>query len=148
MTRTDLSASEARRIALAAQGFDRPRPRGRVDDLIFRRHEFTEHWVHEASIVPMSAWPLLHYRRQSHRVRPHSFDRFLLRDPPTLVASCARSACAVHSPRRRCRLLRGAIGGCLPPGWPRCHARYARPTSDVAHWQSPTGNGTSLGSMT
>ena len=31
MRRSDLSASEARRIALAAQGFDRPRPGGRVD---------------------------------------------------------------------------------------------------------------------
>jgi uncharacterized protein YcaQ len=37
MTRTDLSASEALRIALAAQGFDRPRPRGRVDVRHLRR---------------------------------------------------------------------------------------------------------------
>ena len=119
-----LSASEARRVALAAQGFDQPRPRGRVDirhvrrvihrlgllqidyvnvlvpaqyqvpfsrlgpydrtrldELVYRRREFTEHWAHEASIVPMTAWPLLRYRRLSHRVRPYGFDRFLKRDP-------------------------------------------------------------------
>jgi uncharacterized protein YcaQ len=35
--RVTLSSSEARRIALAAQGLDRPRPNGRVDIRHFRR---------------------------------------------------------------------------------------------------------------
>src|SRR5262249_47616740 len=116
----DLSLAEARRIALAAQGFNRPRPPGRVgleavrrvvhqlgllqldyvnvlapahyqvlfsrlgpyersrlDDLVYRRREFTEQWAHEASIVPMNAWPLLQYRRDEHRVRPYGFEAFL-----------------------------------------------------------------------
>src|SRR5260370_17894693 len=37
MSRESLSLSEARRIALAAQGFDRPRPRGRVGVAQIRR---------------------------------------------------------------------------------------------------------------
>jgi uncharacterized protein YcaQ len=120
MLRKDLSIDEARRIALAAQGFDRPRPAGpvqarhlrrvirqlgllqidyvnvlvpaqyqmpfsrlgpyqmsRLDDLIYRRREFTEQWAHEASIVPMETWPLLRHRMQTHRVRPWGFEKFM-----------------------------------------------------------------------
>lgn len=119
-----LSLPEARRIALAAQGFGRPRPAGRVttdhlrrtirqlgllqldyvnvlapahyqvpfarlgpyersllDDLVYRRREFTEQWAHEASIVPMETWPLLRHRMETHRVRPWGFEKFLEQNP-------------------------------------------------------------------
>ena len=112
--RTSLSASEARRVALAAQGFDRPRPANPTDARHFRRalhaigvlqldfvnvlipahflmiwsrlggydrprferflydsREFTEQWAHEASIVRVSDWPLLEYRRSSWRPWRH-----------------------------------------------------------------------------
>ncbi|MGI9247996.1 MAG: winged helix-turn-helix domain-containing protein [Woeseiaceae bacterium] len=105
--RNSLSASEARRIALAAQGFDRQRPVAATDARHFRRAmgavgvlqldfvnvlvpahylvlwsrlgaydrsrfehflycsgEFTEQWAHEASVVPVSDWSLLHHRRR------------------------------------------------------------------------------------
>jgi uncharacterized protein YcaQ len=124
MAQTSLSLSEARRLALAAQGFDRPRPKGRVgvshirrtikqlallqidyvnvlapahyqvlfsrlgpydrsqlDDLIYRRREFTEQWAHEASIVPVETWPLLRHRMERHRVRPWGFEEFLDKNP-------------------------------------------------------------------
>jgi uncharacterized protein len=123
-TKTDFSAAEARRIALAAQGFDRGRSSGRVglsdlrrvirqlglvqidyfnvlapaqyqvlfsrlgpykmsllDDLVYRRREFTEQWAHEASIVPVETWPLLRHRREAHRVRPYGFEKFLESEP-------------------------------------------------------------------
>lgn len=112
-TSVTLSISEARRIALAAQGFDRPRPEGRVDirhlkktinrlgllqidsvnvlerahyvplfsrlgpydkarldDLLYRDGEFTEQWAHEASHLPVDAWPLLRHRMAKHRYLP------------------------------------------------------------------------------
>jgi hypothetical protein len=114
-----LSLSEARRIALAAQGFDLPRPgrvtiadvrrvihrlgliqidpvnvlvpahyqvlfsrlgpydRSLLNTLIYRKREFIEQWAHEASIVPVESWPLLQYRRDTHRVRPWGFETFL-----------------------------------------------------------------------
>jgi uncharacterized protein len=124
-SQNEFSLPEARRIALAAQGFDRPRKvgglvrRGDVsrtikqigllqidyvnvllpahyqvlfsrlgpydktllDELVYRRREFTEQWAHEASIVPIETWPLLHYRRATHRVRPYDFELFLEAQP-------------------------------------------------------------------
>ena len=119
-----LSSGAARRLALAAQGFLQPRPRGRVDirhirrtvqrmgllqldyvnvlvpshylvlfsrlgnydrskldQLAYDRREFIEQWAHEASMVPASSWPLLRQRRESHRVRPHQFEKFLEANP-------------------------------------------------------------------
>src|SRR6195256_1865055 len=124
MSRDDLSQDEARRLALAAQGFDRPRPSGpvdgthlrrtirqlgllqldfvnvvvpahyqvpfsrlgpyersRLDDIIYKRREFTEQWAHEASIVPVETWPLLRHRMAAHRVRPYGFEQFLTQNP-------------------------------------------------------------------
>ncbi len=120
----EISIQEARRIALAAQGFDRPRPAGRItaahvgrtirrlgliqldyvnvlvpahylvlfsrlgpynrgllDEVVYRRREFTEQWAHEASIVPVELWPLLRHRRELHRPRPWGFDEFLAAQP-------------------------------------------------------------------
>ena len=114
-SRLKLSLAEARRVALAAQGFDRTRPgvapdarhfrrvmqalglvqldfvnvlmpahflifwsrlgpydRARLEALLYRRGEYTEQWAHEASIVPVSAWPLLDYRRRAHRLHEES----------------------------------------------------------------------------
>lgn len=118
-----LSIGQARRIALAAQGFDRPRPpavtRGHLrriirrlgllqidfvnvlvpshylvpfsrlgaydtallDDIVYRRREFTECWAHEASIVPVETWPLLRHRMLGHRWHPRGYDRFVERHP-------------------------------------------------------------------
>ena len=110
--RERLSLGEARRIALAAQGFDRPRPTGvanvahlrrvirqigllqidsvsvllpahyqvpfsrvgpydrsRLDALIYRDREFTEHWAHEASILPVEHWPLIRHHLSPHERR-------------------------------------------------------------------------------
>jgi hypothetical protein len=117
-----LSLTEARGIALAAQGFDRPRPSERVgighirrtiqrlgllqidcvnvlvpahyqvlfsrlgpydrrllDNLVYRRREFTEQWAHEASIIPVATWPLLRHRMATHRVRPYGFEYLMER---------------------------------------------------------------------
>src|SRR2546425_5386121 len=124
MAHAELSLSEARRLALAAQGFARPRPSGRVgahhlrrairqlglvqidyvnvllpshylvlfsrvgsyhrpllDELVYRRREFTEQWAHEASILPVECWPLLRHRMATHRVRPWGFESFMQRNP-------------------------------------------------------------------
>jgi len=52
-------------------------PRDLLDELVYRRRHCTEHWAHEASIVPMETYPLLRYRRERHRVWPYGFETFL-----------------------------------------------------------------------
>jgi uncharacterized protein len=54
-----------------------PYNRELLDDLVFRHREFTEQWAHEASIVPVESWPLLHHRRETHRVRPYHFEAMM-----------------------------------------------------------------------
>jgi uncharacterized protein YcaQ len=107
-TLESLSAADARRISLSAQGFGHSGrqsvadiadvvrrlgllqldfvnvlvpahylvvhsrigayERQRFDEQVCAGTEFTEQWAHEASIVPMDAWPLLDYRRREFRV--------------------------------------------------------------------------------
>lgn len=112
-----LTLDEARRIALAAQGFDRPRParpgarqigetirrlgvvqidcvnvvipahyqvlfsrlgpypRKAFDRVVWQSGEFTEQWAHEASIIPVSSWPLLRHRMTLARFKGWPMDR-------------------------------------------------------------------------
>ena len=119
-SRDSLSLGETRRIALAAQGFDRPRPTGpvnaghlrrvirqiglvqidsvsvlvpahyqvpfsrlgpydrsRLDDLVYRKREFTEQWAHEASILPVEHWPLIRHHLGPHERRWRALAQFM-----------------------------------------------------------------------
>jgi len=58
-----------------------PYPRRLFDEVVYGRRQFIEHWAHEASIVPIETWPLLEYRRSTHRARPWVFGKFLARHP-------------------------------------------------------------------
>lgn len=44
----------------------------RFNQTVYERGEFTEQWAHEASIVPVHCWGLLHHRRQRYRPWPNS----------------------------------------------------------------------------
>src|SRR6266851_3887440 len=83
MSRSDLSLNDARRIALAAQGFDRlgPYPRTQFDKVVYESGEFTEQWAHEASVLPVEIWPLLRHRMETHRVRPWGFEKLMAQIP-------------------------------------------------------------------
>lgn len=44
-----------------------PYARATFQKAVYGSGRFTEQWAHEASIVPVSSWPLLDYRRQSYQ---------------------------------------------------------------------------------
>jgi uncharacterized protein YcaQ len=119
----EITLDEARRIALAAQGFGRPRParpsaqdiaatirslglvqidcvnvlvpahyqvlfsrlgpydRAAFDRVAYGSGEFTEQWAHEASIVPVSTWPLLRHRMNVGRFENWGFMAVVRRHP-------------------------------------------------------------------
>ena len=41
--------------------------RDRLQTFLYGNGAYTEHWAHEASIVPARYWPLLAYRRERHQ---------------------------------------------------------------------------------
>src|SRR5947209_15363927 len=113
----EITLDEARRIALVAQGFGRPRParptareiaatirslglvqidcvnvvvpahyqvlfsrlgpydRATFDRVAWASGEFTEQWAHEASIIPVSTWPLLRHRMTLERFKGWNIER-------------------------------------------------------------------------
>ena len=58
-----------------------PYDTARLDDIAYRRREYTEQWAREASLVPVAWWPLLRPRREEFRVRPWGFQEVFDRHP-------------------------------------------------------------------
>jgi len=50
-----------------------PYDRAAFDRVVYRSREFTEQWAHEASIIPVSTWPLLRHRMNLDRFRRWPF---------------------------------------------------------------------------
>ena len=158
-----LSLVEARRIALAAQGFGPRHPRqagaprigglirklglvqidyvnvlvpahylvpfsrlgpyrrGLLDQLASAGGGFTEHWAHEASILPVEHWPLFRHRMETHRVRPWGFEKFIEQNPAyvdhVLAEIRARgplTAEDLHVPEGVSRRIPGTWGRTVP----------------------------------
>ncbi len=102
--------------------------RAQLDELVYRRREFTEHWAHEASIVPVDAWPLFRYRRLAHRVRPRGFERALRREPgysrqvlAQIRAQGALTAAELPSPTTGERRLPDSWYGTIPRAMAEWH---------------------------
>jgi uncharacterized protein YcaQ len=63
-----------------------PYDRRLFDRVVYGSGAFTERWAHEASIVPVSTWPLLRHRMATHRVRPWGFEAFMAKHPEYVEA--------------------------------------------------------------
>src|SRR4051812_7409550 len=58
-----------------------PYDRGVFDAVAYRSGEFTEQWAHEASIIPVSTWPLLRHRMTVSRFENWGFTRVVRGHP-------------------------------------------------------------------
>lgn len=58
-----------------------PYSRTRLDRLVYDEQRYTEHWAHEASLIPIEDWPLLAYRRATHVLQPRGFEELLAANP-------------------------------------------------------------------
>jgi len=56
-----------------------PYDRAAFDRVAYRSGEFTEQWAHEASIIPVSTWPLLRHRMELSRFDGWGFTRVVRR---------------------------------------------------------------------
>ena len=105
-SRRRLTASEARRVALAAQGFDRPRPAGRVDARHLRRV------IRQLGLLQIDFVNVLlpaHYLVPFSRLGP--YDRRRLHE---LVYRRASSPSSGRTRRRSCRWTSGRCSSIAP----------------------------------
>ena len=65
-----------------------PYQMGLLDDLAYRRRSLFEYWGHEASLMPMSLYPLIRHRMES--AKPHSRVAQLMSSAPSYVESVFR----------------------------------------------------------
>ncbi len=63
-----------------------PYDRSLLDELVYRRREFCEHWAHEASILPVAHWALLRHRMESNERRTRTLGAFLAAHPAYAAA--------------------------------------------------------------
>jgi len=86
--------------------------RNRLHRLLYGSGRYTEQWAHEASVVPMDAWPILAHRRRAYRPWPSNpvlklpgRGRAYLDDVLDIVrergAVCATDLPPVPGPKRR-----------------------------------------------
>ncbi|MEI6669468.1 MAG: crosslink repair DNA glycosylase YcaQ family protein [Acidobacteriota bacterium] len=98
-----------------------PYDRSLLKRVVYQRREFTEAWAHEASIVPVTTWPLLRDRRETHIARPWGFEQIMARHHAyveTAIGEIRRrgplGAADLPDPSHAARRLPGSWYGTVP----------------------------------